>query len=78
MFYQVDAGAAMKRCLEREIMKACSTGMKVKTPEFEERMKYIVINNDASNTVISVNSLNFQIMVNDLTEEVSRSKNFVS
>jgi hypothetical protein len=36
----------------------------------EQKMKMIVINNDAANTVISVNSLNFQIMVSDLTEEV--------
>ena len=46
------------------------TAMKVNTPEFERRMEMIVINNDATNTVISVNSLNFQIMVSDLTEEV--------
>ena len=44
--------------------------MKVNTLEFERRMEMIVINNDAANTVISVNSLNFQIMVSDLTEEV--------
>ena len=49
--------------------------MKVNTPEFEQRMEKIVINNDASNTVISVNSLNFQIMVSDLTEEVKAKMN---
>ena len=69
-FPQVDAGAAIKACLQKEIKKACMTAMKVNTPEFERRMEMIVINNDASNTVISVNSLNFQIMVSDLTEEV--------
>ena len=44
--------------------------MVVNTPEVEQKMKMIVINNDAANTVISVNSLNFQTMVSDLTEEV--------
>ena len=45
--------------------------MKVSTPEFERRMEMMVINDDAANTVISVNSLNFQIMVSELTEEVT-------
>ncbi len=66
----MDAGAAIRMCLQTEIKRACTTAMVVNTPEVEERMKMIVINNDAANTIISVNSLNFQIMVSDLTEEV--------
>ena len=76
LYGKVDAGAAIKACLQKEIKKACSTAMKVNTPEFEKRMEMVVINNDASNTVISVNSLNFQIMVSDLTEEVKPLTNF--
>ncbi len=66
----MEAGADIRKCLQAKIKEACKSAMVVKTPEVEERMKMIVINNDAANTVISINSLNFQIMVSDLTEEV--------
>ena len=73
---KVDAGAAIKMCLQTAIKRACTTAMVVNTPEVENRMAMIVTNNDAANTVISVNSLNFQIMVSDLTDEVRQLSEF--
>ncbi len=56
--------------MRREIKVACREAMMVNNPEVMQQLKMSIINLDAANTNIGVNSLNFRIHVSDLTDKV--------
>ena len=58
--------------LEEEVKLACSAAMSVECPKVESELEFAIVNLEAANTDVCVNSLSFPIMVAALTDNVSR------